>query len=120
MPPPAPVLATQSYRHCNIMNEGAVPGSPNYIIKYGECCFNSKRQARRTVSVYEKYKDRVNFVVVNLDQKRSPAQQQLVKQYFQGYIPHVVVLDKSGKAVYNSSGEVDESPLSSLLDNALE
>jgi len=56
----------------------------------------------------------------DLDQKRSPAQQQLVKQYFQGYIPHVVVLDKSGKAVYNSSGEVDESPLSSLLDNALE
>ncbi len=82
--------------------------------------FNSKRQARRTVSVYEKYKDRVNFVVVNLDQKRSPAQQQLVKQYFQGYIPHIVVLDKSGKAVYNSSGEVDESPLTSLLDNALE
>ncbi len=120
MPPPAPVLATQSYRHCNIMNEGAVPGSPNYIIKYGQGGFNSKRQARRTVSVYEKYKDRVNFVVVNLDQKRSPAQQQLVKQYFQGYIPHIVVLDKSGKAVYNSSGEVDESPLTSLLDNALE
>jgi hypothetical protein len=43
-----------------------------------------------------------------------------VKQYYQGYIPHVVVLDKSGKAVYNSSGEVDESSLSSLLDRALE
>jgi len=83
MPPPAPVLATQSYRHGNIMNEGAVPGSPNYIIKYGSC-FNSKRQARRTVSVYEKYKDRVNFVVVNLDQKRSPRNQQLVKQLFSG------------------------------------
>jgi hypothetical protein len=102
------------------MNEGAAPDRPNYVIIYGEGCFNSKRQARRSVSLYEKYKDRVNFVVVDLDQKRSPAQQQLVKQYYQGYIPHVVVLDKSGKAVYNSSGEVDESSLSSLLDRALE
>src|SRR6266850_2748417 len=99
---------------------GARAGQPNYVIMYGEGCFNSKRQARRTVSLYEKYKDRVNFVVVDLDQKRSPTQQQLVKEYYLGYIPHVVVLDKSGKAVYNSSGEVDESPLSSLLDNALE
>ena len=102
------------------MNEGAASGKPNYIIIYGEGCFNSKRQARRTVSLYQKYKDRVNFVVVDLDQKRSPAQQQLVKQYYQGYIPHVVVVDEAGKAVYNSSGEVDESSLSSLLDRALE
>jgi hypothetical protein len=102
------------------MDEGAVQGKPNYVIIYGEGCFNSKRQARRTVSLYQKYKDRVNFVVVDLDQRRSPAQQQLVKQYYQGYIPHVVVLDKSGKAVYNSSGEVDESSLSSLLNRALQ
>ena len=79
------------------MDEGAVSGKPTYVIIYGEACFNSKRQARRTVNLYEKYKDRVNFVVVDLDRKRSPAQQQLVKQYYRGYIPHVVVLDKSGK-----------------------
>src|ERR1700719_727017 len=102
------------------MNEGAASGKPNYIIIYGEGCFNSKRQARRTVSLYQKYKDRVNFVVVDLDQKRSPTQQQLVKQYYEGYIPHVVVVDEAGKAVYNSSGEVDESSLSSLLDRAVE
>jgi hypothetical protein len=101
------------------MDEGAVAGKPNYVIIYGEGCFNSKRQARRTVSLYEKYRDHVNFVIVDLDQKRSPAQQQLVKRYYQGYIPHVVVLDKSGKAVYNSSGESDESSLSSTLDRAL-
>lgn len=101
------------------MDEGAVAGVPNYIIVYGEGCFNSKRQARRTVSLYEKYKGRVNFVVVDLDQKRPPAQQQLVKEYYKGYIPHVVVLDKTGKAVYNSSGEVDESEISAILDRTL-
>jgi hypothetical protein len=101
------------------MDTGAVSGKPNYVIIYGEGCFNSKRQARRTVSLYEKYKDRVNFVVVDLDQKRTPAQQQLVKEYYRGYIPHVVILDKSGAALYNSSGEVDESSVSSTLDRAL-
>jgi hypothetical protein len=101
------------------MDTGAVPGKPNYVIIYGEGCFNSKRQARRTVNLYEKYKDRVNFVVVDLDQKRTPAQQQLVKEYYRGYIPHVVILDKSGTALYNASGEVDESSVSSTLDRAL-
>jgi hypothetical protein len=54
-----------------------------------------------------------------MDQKLSPAQQGLVKKYFAGYIPHVVVLDRSGNAVYNSAGEVEESPLSAVLDKAL-
>jgi len=102
------------------MDQGAVDGKPNYVIMYGEGCFNSKRQARRTVSLYEKYKDHVNFVVIDLDQKRSSAQQQLVKEYYTGYIPHVLVLDAHGKAAYNSSGEVDERKIAGLLDGMLE
>src|SRR5271157_1076890 len=86
---------------------GFLPGKTNYIIIYGEGCFNSKRQARRTVELYNEYRNRVHFVVIDLDLKRSPAQQQLVKQYYQGSIPHVVVLDADGKALYNSAGEVD-------------
>ena len=45
------------------MESGAVSGKPTYVIMYGEACYNSKRQARRTVSLYEKYKGRVQFVV---------------------------------------------------------
>lgn len=81
---------------------GAQPGVPNYIIIYGEGCFNSKRQAQRTVELYEKYKDRVAFVIIDLDKPRSGAQQNLVKMYYQGSIPHVVLLNKSGRAIYNS------------------
>jgi hypothetical protein len=99
---------------------GAQAGKPNYVIIYGEGCFNSKRQARRTVELYQKYKDRVNFVVVDLDQKRSEAQQELVKKYYQGYIPHVIVLGKDGDAVYNSSGEVPSEKISTLLDKELQ
>jgi len=102
------------------MDEGVVDGKPNYVIIYGEGCFNSKRQARRTVNLYEKYKDRVHFVVIDLDKKRSSAQQQLVKEYYQGYIPHVIVLDSHGKSTYNASGEVDEKKIAGLLDGLLE
>jgi thioredoxin-like negative regulator of GroEL len=101
------------------MDAGVAAGKPAYVIMYGEGCFNSKRQSRRTVSLYEKYKGRVQFVVVDLDHALSPAQQQLQKKYYRGYIPHVVVLDAAGAAVYNSSGEVDESVIAGLLDKAL-
>ncbi|MGA7171235.1 MAG: hypothetical protein WBX08_18920, partial [Candidatus Sulfotelmatobacter sp.] len=85
---------------------GFVAGKTNYVIIYGEGCFNSKRQARRTVELYNKYRNQVHFVVVDLDTTRSPDQQKLVKEYYKGYIPHVVVLDAKGNALYNSSGEI--------------
>jgi hypothetical protein len=101
------------------MEAGVVAGKPAYIILYGEACFNSKRQARRTVSLYEKYKGRVQFVVIDLDHQLPAVQAELKKKYFHGYIPHVVVLDAAGSALYNSSGEVDELVISGLLDKSL-
>jgi thioredoxin-like negative regulator of GroEL len=101
------------------MDAGVLTGRPAYVILYGEGCFNSKRQARRTVSLYEKYKGRVQFVIVDLDHPLSPAQKELKAKYYRGFIPHVLVLDASGSAVYNSSGEVDESVISGLLDKTL-
>jgi len=102
------------------IDAGAQAGRPNYIIIYGEGCFNSKRQAKRTVELYEKYKDTVAFVIIDLDMPRSDAQQKLVKKYYQGSIPHVVLLDKSGRAIYNSAGEVESNTVSALLDQALQ
>jgi hypothetical protein len=101
------------------MDAGAVAGKPAYVIMYGEACFNSKRQARRTVSLYEKYKGRVQFVVIDLDRPRSASQQELQRKYYHGYIPHVVVLDARGGTLYDSSGEVEEGTISSILDKSL-
>lgn len=101
------------------LDDAAVSGKPTYAIFYGEGCFNSKRQARRTVNLYEKYRGRVQFVVVDLDRPRSPAQEDLVKKFYKGYIPHVVVLGRDGKIAYNSSGEVEESEISKVLEKAL-
>jgi hypothetical protein len=94
---------------------GFVAGKTNYVIIYGEGCFNSKRQARRTVELYNKYHDQVHFVVVDLDIKRSADQQHLVKKYYQGSIPHVLVLNGSGKALYNAAGEVDSKQIESVF-----
>ena len=58
-------------------------------------------------------------MVIDLDRKRGTEQQELVGKYYQGYIPHVVILDKQGNPIYNSAGEVDEGKISALLDNAL-
>ena len=98
---------------------GFVPGKPNYVIIYGEGCFNSKRQARRTVDLYTKYRSQVHFVVIDLDVERSPEQQKLVKQYYKGYIPHVLVLGARGEALYNQSGEVDSRQIEKIFKNSL-
>jgi thiol-disulfide isomerase/thioredoxin len=94
---------------------GFVAGKPNYVIIYGEGCFNSKRQAQRTVELYNKYRAQVHFVVIDLDIQRSPEQQTLVKQYYKGYIPHVLVLDPRGEVLYNQSGEVDSAVIEDLF-----
>ena len=99
---------------------GFVSGKPNYVIMYGEGCFNSKRQARRTVELYNKYRSQVHFVVVDLDSQRSPEQQELVKKYYKGYIPHIVVLDAHGEPLYNQSGEVDSGVIEDLFKRAAE
>ncbi|MFY9560376.1 MAG: hypothetical protein WAQ52_09100 [Terriglobales bacterium] len=101
------------------LEEGAASGKPSYVIIYGEGCFNSKRQARRTVELYEKYKGRVQFVVVDMDRQRSAAQEDLVKRFYKGYIPHVTVLNREGKIAYNASGEVEEGEISKVLDKTL-
>ncbi len=98
---------------------GFVSGKTNYVIMYGEGCFNSKRQARRTVELYNKYDSQVHFVVVDLDVRRSPEQQELVKKYYKGYIPHVVVLNAHGETLYNQSGEVDSAVIEDLFKRSL-
>ena len=61
----------------------------------------------------------MNFVIIDTDQKLPEGQKAVVQKYFRGYIPHVVILDRFGKALYDDAGEVDESVLSKYLDKAL-
>ena len=102
------------------MKDGTVnKGRPAYVIFYHRECYNSKRQARRTVELYEKYNGKVDFLVIDLDAPRSNEQSELVKNHYKNYIPHVTVFNKEGKAVYDKSGEVRNSQMTGLLDSLL-
>ena len=104
----------------NDTQTGVVAGKPNYVMIYGEGCFNSKRQARRTVALSEHYGDKVNFVIIDLDKpQQPPAQRKLVETYYGGSIPALIVLDGNGKPVYNQAGEQSESVLTNILDRLL-
>ncbi len=61
----------------------------------------------------------MNFVIIDLDQKLSSGQEQLVEKYYRNLVPHVMIVDSSGKVVYNEPGEVEEARIISLLDQAL-
>jgi hypothetical protein len=104
----------------NDTQTAVVGGKPNYVMIYGEGCFNSKRQARRTVALSERYKEKVNFIIIDLDKPQSPAQLQLVQRYYHGSIPDLILLDGDGKPVYNQAGEQSEEVLSHILDGALQ
>lgn len=98
---------------------GLVAGKLNYVIIYGEGCYNSKRQARRTVQLYERYRGRVHFVVIDTDLPQSEPQRELYRRYFQGYIPHVVILSSRGKPLYNHSGEIESRRIEKIFEQAL-
>ena len=102
------------------MKDGSInKGTPTYVIFYHRECYNSKRQARRTVELYEKYNGKVDFIVVDLDNPRSSDQTALLKKHYKRYIPHITIYDKSGKAVYDKSGEVRNSQMSELLNGLI-
>jgi thioredoxin-like negative regulator of GroEL len=98
------------------MTEGVVKGMPNYIIFYFEKCYNAKRQARITVRMYQKYRDFVHFVVVDVDQPVTQVQKDLIQKYCYKIIPHTTILDKDGKVVFDYTGETDEPTMDGWLD----
>ncbi|MGH7891686.1 MAG: TlpA family protein disulfide reductase [Thermodesulfobacteriota bacterium] len=102
------------------LSDGSVrKGTPAYIIFYHRECYNSKRQARRTVELYDKYKDNADFIIVDLDTELSKEQEGLRSRFYRNYIPHVTVIDAGGKVVYDKSGEVGTDVISAMLDRAL-
>lgn len=105
-----PLITGKVMSAANISTE-----KPTHIIFYHRECYNSKRQAKRTVELYEKFKDKVNFIVVDLEEIKNSDQVKLKSKYYTGYIPHVTILTKSGKVIYDRAGEVSTDKLSSIL-----
>ncbi len=102
------------------MKDGTInKGKPAYVIFYHREFYKSKRQARRTVELYEKYNGKVDFILVDLHSPRSSEKTALLRKHYKSYITHLTIYDKNGKAVYNKSGEVRNSRMSELLDGLI-
>jgi hypothetical protein len=105
------------------LSNGSIPSGHASVIFFGTAnCWNTAREAERLVKLYPQYKDKLNFVVVDL---RTPslAQQPLIARYYHGYIPTIAVIDSNGNVIYDQAGETasdrgDTSGLQKLLDSA--
>ena len=59
-------------------------------------------------------------MLVDLDRPAGRGTQgKLLKRFYRGYIPHVAIVNKSGRALYDQSGEVSEAEITAILDRAL-
>jgi hypothetical protein len=105
------------------LSDGSLAADHATVIFFGTAnCWNTAREAERLVQLYPRYKDKIQFVVVDL-RKPSLAQQALIDRYYHGYIPTIAVIDSAGKVLYDRAGETasergDTSNLQKLLDSA--
>ena len=86
-------------------------------------CWNTNREAERLVALYPKFRDRVSFIIVDVNHP-SDAQRPLLKAHYQGSIPTLVVFAPDGTVLYARSGETadrrgDTSALDALISRAV-
>ena len=94
---------------------------PTFVFFGASGDLNTNRQAKRVVDLYKQYKSAaVKFVVVDVDTPGSSEAKQLIKNYYRGFIPFQIVLDKDNIKSWSQIGEVDQHLLQSQLDKALQ
>jgi hypothetical protein len=102
------------------MDEGVVAGGRARVAFFGAAhCCNTNREAERLVALYPRFRDRVRFVVVDVEHP-SPAQRALMHAHYHDAIPAIAVFDPSGNVVYAESGETaptrgDTSQLAAII-----
>jgi len=102
------------------MSDARIKGDrPYYIIFYDRECYNSKRQAKRTVELYQKFKDNVGFIIMDVDEIKNADQVKLRNRFYRNYIPHVTIIDREGKVLYDRSGEVGVDLISTYLESSI-
>ncbi|MBI3637327.1 MAG: hypothetical protein HY216_14125 [Candidatus Rokubacteria bacterium] len=98
-------------------------GRPTVMFFGASHCWNTNREAERLVALYPKYRDRVSFIIVDVT-RPFPSQVPLLKTYYRGSIPTVVILGRDGTVLYAQSRETaktrgDTQALDSLITRAV-
>ncbi len=105
------------------IGDATVAGDRATIMFFGTAhCWNTNREAERLVALYPKYRDKIDFVIVDVNHP-SASQQPLVAKYYHGFIPTIAVVDRKGEVIYDRAGETantrgDTSNLEALLNSA--
>lgn len=95
-------------------------GSPALIFFGASGDLNTNRQAKRVVDIYHKVNPKeIKFVVIDVDHPVNDDAKKMIKNYYRGYIPFEVVLDKSGKVSWSQIGEVEIGILKAQIDKVL-
>ncbi len=94
----------------NSIGDATVAGDRATIMFFGTAhCWNTNREAERLVALYPKYRDKIDFVIVDVNHP-SASQQPLIAKYYRGYIPTITVIDRKGEVIYNRAGETAQHP----------
>jgi len=102
--------------------EGSIASGEATVIFFGTSnCWNTAREAERLVRLYPQFRDRIQFVIVDL-RHVPPEQEALVSRYYHGYIPTITAIDSRGTVIYDRAGETaatrgDTSNLQRLLES---
>ncbi|MBX9771141.1 MAG: hypothetical protein K2X29_07205 [Candidatus Obscuribacterales bacterium] len=92
-------------------------GQPTFIFFAASGDLNSNRQAKRVVDLYKHCKEnKIKFVIIDVDHAKTESAKQLLKNFYQGYIPQEVLLDKNGQKVWSANGEVDSKTLENKIE----
>jgi hypothetical protein len=103
---------------------GAIAADRPTLIFIGTAhCWNTAREAERVVMLYQRYKNKVHFIIIDLN-NTSSVQRRIVAKYYRGYIPTIVLFDRRGRLVYDQAGETasrrgDTAGLEALIKPAL-
>ena len=87
-------------------------GNPTLMEFYANWCTSCQAMAPDMASLKQQYGDRVNFVMLNVDNTKWLPE---ILSYRVDGIPHFVFLDKDGQAVAQTIGEVPRSIMQSNL-----
>lgn len=103
------------------MDDCKIPSGVAAIIFFGASGdLNTNRQAKRFVDLYRKSNSKeLKFIVIDVDHASGDDAKSLVKTYYRGYIPSEVLLDKTGKVVWNHDGECELSVVKAQVDKVV-
>ena len=90
-----------------------------YILMYSGRSKDRPGELNKAAQLQSRFRDLVRVLSINLDVPREPDQQKLVRDYYQGFLPHVVVLRCDGSTLYDAAGPADSRLIGKLLNEEL-